>query len=130
MRWIAIILVVTASAGVIGANQEAPADVNPSSLQMRRALEPPVVDTAAVLNSAEALKGFITGTFEFCEEAVRDWPEDDRKAPDPSQAMGLSLPMPNSWIKRISTLPRRRCGWICPRFAHSERLHSAPLLPD
>lgn len=142
MRWITIILVVTASAGGIGARQEAPVDVNPRSLQLRqlawqksvllamadsmpehlyrdkvtpeqrdfaqqllhsaglpwwvchtvRGLELPVVDTAAVLNSAEALKGFVTETFEFCEEVVRNWSEEDRKAPDPLAGDGVVAP--------------------------------------
>jgi hypothetical protein len=32
-------------------------------------------------NRAEAMMGFINGSFDFCEEAVRGWPEEDRIAP-------------------------------------------------
>lgn len=41
-------------------------------------MDPPAVDTASVLNSAEAMKGFISEAFDFCEEAMRNWPEEDR----------------------------------------------------
>ena len=37
-------------------------------------------DTAAVLNSAEAMKGYINESFELCETAVRDQTDEDRSA--------------------------------------------------
>lgn len=41
-------------------------------------MDPPAVDTASVLNSAGAMKDFINEAFDFCEEAVGNWPEEDR----------------------------------------------------
>jgi hypothetical protein len=42
--------------------------------------QPAPADTAAILNSAEALKGFITESFEGCKEIVRNQTDEDRAA--------------------------------------------------